>query len=139
MALHHGEALSKAGDFTAAKLALEASLKINPGQYPARVLLGSAYFSLHEFTAAQDQLEGALLINTTPEAQIKLAEIFLAQNKYEEARQLLEAAVKLRRDSTEAYDLLAQAHKGLGNNRRAQQAQSRAKILASQQKPTPHQ
>ena len=132
LALNHGEALSKAGDFPASKLALETSLKLNPGQYGARLLLGSVYLELQEFTAAQDQLEAALLIRTTFEAQVKLANALLAQNKNEEARQQLEEVVKLHRDSADAYDLLSQAYKGLGNKDRAQQAQNRAKFLSTQ-------
>jgi choline-sulfatase len=130
LALNHGEALRKAGDFPAAKLALQASLKRNPSQYAARLQLGFVYFRLHELNSAQDQLEAALLIQSTFEARLKLAEVLLAQEKFEEARQQLEAAVKLRRDSAEAYELLARAYARLGNKESAQQAQSRAKSLS---------
>ena len=123
LALHLGEALSKSGEAQAAEQAFQASLKLNPHEYAARFMLGSFYFSRKEFSAARDQLEAALLIQTTFEAQIELAKVQLAQRKFEEARQQLEAAIKIRGDSAEAYDLLARAYTGLGKKgKRAESA-----------------
>ena len=130
VAMNQGEALSKTGDLAGAKAALEASLKINPGQYRGRFLLGSVCFALHEFNAAQDQLEAALLMQSTFEAQKKLAEVFLAQDKFENARQQLEGAIKAQPDSAEAYELLARAYAGLGKTESASKARTRAKALA---------
>ncbi len=93
IASNQGDALIQAGNFAAAKSALETSLKRNPGQYRARFLLGSTLLALHEFPAAQDQLEAALLLQPTFEAQKKLAEVLLEQGKFAEARQQLEQAI----------------------------------------------
>ncbi|MDP9339151.1 MAG: sulfatase-like hydrolase/transferase [Acidobacteriota bacterium] len=130
LALNHGEALSELGDFHGARLALEASLKTNPSQYTARFLLGSAHFALHEFTAAQDQLEAALLIKNTFEAHLKLGQLFLAQETFEAARQQLEEALKLQPDNAEAYESLSRVYTGLGDTERAKNAQARARSLA---------
>jgi arylsulfatase A-like enzyme/cytochrome c-type biogenesis protein CcmH/NrfG len=134
LALNYGEALSKAGDQREAEEAVQASLKLNPRQYAARFLLGSIYFETQQWNAAQDQLEAALLIQSTPEAHLELAEVLLAEQKFEEARQEAEAAIKIRGDSAEAYELLARAYTGLGKNESAQKAQSHAKALSAQKK-----
>jgi choline-sulfatase len=131
VALKHGEALNMAGDMHGAEHALQASLKLNPDQYHARFLLGSVYFRLRDLRAAEDQLEAALLVQTSFEAEAKLAEVLLAQERFEEARQHLETAITFRRDSSEAYDLLARAFTGLGDKERAQQAENRSKSLLS--------
>jgi choline-sulfatase len=130
IATSEGEALSQAGDPAGAKTALEASLKLNPGQYRARFLLGSVCFALREFNAAQDQLEAALLMQSTFEAQKKLGEVFLAQDKFQNARQQLEDAIKMQPDSAEAYELLARAYDGLGDVGNASKARARAKAMA---------
>jgi choline-sulfatase len=132
LALNYSQALSEAGDAHGAEQALQTSLKLNPNQYGARFSLGSAYFATHEFSAAQDQLEAALLIQATFEAQIKLSEVLLAQQKFAEARQQLEAAIKTKRDSPEAYELLARAYTGLGDKQSAQQARNHSKSLSNQ-------
>jgi len=134
LALNYGEALSKAGDQRGAEEAIQASLKLNPKQYAARFLLGSIYSDTHKLNAAQDQLEAALLIQATSEAHLKLAEVLQAEQKFEEARQEAEAAIKIRGDSAEAYELLARAYTGLGKNESAQKAQSHAKALYAQKK-----
>jgi len=38
------------------------SLKLLPGQFPARLLLGQVYIALKDSKAAEDQLEAALLL-----------------------------------------------------------------------------
>jgi choline-sulfatase len=134
IATNQGEALSQAGDLVGAKAALEASLKLNPGQYRARFLLGSVCFALHEFNAAQDQLEAALLMHSTFEAQKKLGEVFLAQDKFQNARQQLEDAIKMQPDSAEAYELLARAYDGLGDVGSAGKARARANAMVRPKK-----
>jgi Tfp pilus assembly protein PilF len=85
---------------------------------------------MHQTAFAQDQLEAALLIKPTFEAHMNLAEVFLEKHQFEEAREQLEAALTIRRDSAEAYELLAHAYTGLGKKQNAQQAEARAKSLS---------
>lgn len=132
IAFKQGEALNLAEDLHGALEALHASLKMNPSQYPARLLLGQVYFNLHDAAAAQDQLEAALLLQPTFEAKFILAEVLLAQEKYADALQHLEALAKLRRDSPEVYDFLARAYTGLHNDQQARQAENRARFLRTQ-------
>ena len=61
-AFHEGQAREKAGDFAGARDALEASLKLTPGQFPARLLLGQVYLGLKDPKNAEDQFEAALLL-----------------------------------------------------------------------------
>ncbi|HEY8716331.1 MAG TPA: sulfatase-like hydrolase/transferase [Candidatus Acidoferrum sp.] len=137
LALSLGEALRNAGDLRGAERALQASLKTNPNQYAARFQLGVVYCDLRRFAAAQDQLEAALLIQPTFEAELKLGELFLTQTRFKEAADQLEAATKTQHDSARAYELLAQAFEGLGNNVRAQQARSRARALSAREMKQP--
>jgi choline-sulfatase len=130
LALQEGEAMSKAGNLGGAEKALQTSLKLKPGQYAARLALGSVYLKMHQPAFAQDQLEAALLIKPTFEAHMNLAEVFLEKHQFEEAREQLEAALTIRRDSAEAYELLAHAYTGLGKKQNAQQAEARAKSLS---------
>ncbi len=61
-AFYEGQAREKIGDFAGARDALEASLKLIPGQFPARLLLGEVYLGLKEAKNAEDQFEAALLL-----------------------------------------------------------------------------
>jgi choline-sulfatase len=137
LALNLGEALRGAGDLRGAERALQASLKSNPHQYAARLQLGVVYFDLQEFAAAQDQLEAALLIQPAFEAELKLGELFLKENKFKEAVEQLGEATRTRHDSARAYELLAQAFEGLDDRAKAQQARNRAQALSPQRKQAP--
>jgi cytochrome c-type biogenesis protein CcmH/NrfG len=61
-AFYEGQAREKTGDFAGARDALEASLKLTPGQFPARLLLGQVYLALKDPKNAEDQFEAALLL-----------------------------------------------------------------------------
>ena len=61
-AFYEGQAREKIGDFAGARDALEASLKLTPGQFPARLLLGQVYLGLKDPKNAEDQFEAALLL-----------------------------------------------------------------------------
>jgi arylsulfatase A-like enzyme/Flp pilus assembly protein TadD len=74
-AFYEGQAREKTGDFTGARDALEASLKLTPGQFPARLLLGQVYLGLKDPKNAADQFEAALLLQPeSAEAQQGLAQ-----------------------------------------------------------------
>jgi choline-sulfatase len=74
-AFYEGQARERIGDFTGARDALEASLKLNPGQFPARLLLGQVYLGLKDPKNAEDQFEAALLLQPkSAEAQKGLAQ-----------------------------------------------------------------
>jgi choline-sulfatase len=59
---YQGRALQKLHDLDGAREALEASLKLKPGQFNARLLLGQIYLDLGNSNAAEDQFDAALLI-----------------------------------------------------------------------------
>ncbi|HMH05224.1 MAG TPA: tetratricopeptide repeat protein, partial [Terriglobales bacterium] len=62
-------------DLAGAREALEASLQLTPGQFPARLLLGQVYLGLKDPKSAEDQFEAALLLQPkSAEAQLGLTQ-----------------------------------------------------------------
>jgi choline-sulfatase len=129
-AFYQGQALEKSGDLAGARDALETSLKLTPGQFSARLLLGEVYLRLKNSQAAEDQFEAALVLQpNSVEAQLDLAKALIASDNFREAVGGLEELTKSHADSSEAWELLAQAYRGLGNEARARLAQNRASRL----------
>jgi uncharacterized protein HemY len=62
---NEGQALEKIHDLAGARDALETSLKLQPGQFQARLLLGQVYLGLKDAKAAEDQFEAALLVQAS--------------------------------------------------------------------------
>ncbi len=120
----------KTDDLGGARDALEASLKLQPSQLPARLLLGQVYLRLNEPKAADDQFEAALLLEPkSVEAQIGAAKTQIAQGNFSDAAQELEGLSKSHPDNADVFDALAEAYAGAGRREDAQQAESRAKQL----------
>ena len=129
---HEGQALEKTHDLGGARDALEASLKLMPGQFDARLLLGQVYLGLQDPTAAEDQFEAALLLESgSVEAQLGLADAQITKGNFAEAAQSLEALSKVQTKNAQVFDLLAKAYSGLGKKTEAQKAEARAKLLSS--------
>lgn len=63
IAFDEGQALEKTGDLPGSREALTASLKLDPSQFLARLLLGQVYLRLKDPKAAEDQFEAALLLH----------------------------------------------------------------------------
>src|SRR5258708_12308943 len=61
-AFYEGQALEKMHDLAGARDALEISLKLLPGQFPARLLLGRVYLEMKNPKPAEDQSEPPLLL-----------------------------------------------------------------------------
>jgi choline-sulfatase len=131
---HEGQALKKTLDLGGARDALEASLKLMPGQFDARLLLGQVYLGLTDPAAAEDQFEAALLLQSgSVEAQLGLADAQITKGSFAEAAQSLQALSKVQAKNAHLFDLLAKAYSGLGMKAEAQQAATRAKLLSQQQ------
>lgn len=129
---HEGQALEKTHDLGGARDALEASLKLMPGQFEARLLLGQVYLGLKDPAAAEDQFEAALLLQpSNVEAQLGLADAQITKGNFAEAAQSLEALSKVQTKNAQVFDLLAKAYSGLGKKTEAQKAEARAKLLSS--------
>src|SRR5260370_41366543 len=62
IALDYARALKMNHDPNGARNVLQASLRANPHQFAARLLLGQIYFRLGDADAATDQLESAALL-----------------------------------------------------------------------------
>ncbi len=129
---HEAQALEKTHDLGGARDALEASLKLMPGQFEARLLLGQVYLGLKDPAAAEDQFEAALLLQSgSVQAQLGLADAQITKGNFAEAAQSLEALSRVQAKNAHVFDLLAKAYSGLGKRTEAQQAATRAKLLSS--------
>jgi predicted Zn-dependent protease len=129
-ALAYARALELSGDLAGARDTLLASLKLNPEQFDARLTLGRVYLGLKDLNAAEDQFEGAVLLQPgSSEAQVELAKTLIHRKKFTEAAELLEAAAEASNRNPEIFELLAQAYSGLGRRQEAERARSRAKAL----------
>jgi tetratricopeptide (TPR) repeat protein len=133
-AFDYARALNLSGDLPHARDALDASLKLNPSQFPARLLMGQICLRLEDPKAAEDQLEAALLLQPrNREAQLALAEAMLAQREFPDAANVLETVAKSQPQDPDVYELLAQTYRELGKNALASQAEARAKALQTGQ------
>jgi cytochrome c-type biogenesis protein CcmH/NrfG len=130
LTLDYGRALELSGDPGGARDALQATVKLNPNQFGARLLLGQIYFRLGDSNAALDQLEDAALLQPeNVEAKTSLAKVLVSQRKFSEVLDLLEPLVKSSGDNADVFESLAQAYAGLGRPKDAERAEFHAKAL----------
>jgi predicted Zn-dependent protease len=93
-------------------------------------LLGRVELRMNDLSAAEDQLEAALLVEPqNAEAKILLAEVLVAQKKFADAAAQLEPLSRTH-PSSELYETLSKAYAGEGKTEAAQKAQARAKALS---------
>jgi predicted Zn-dependent protease len=129
-AFYEGQAREKTGDLAGARDALEASLKLQPGQLPARLLLGKVYLGLKNPKAAADQFEAAQLLDSSSvEAQLGLSRAQIADGNFNDALAQLETLSTSQPDNAEVFELLSQAYGGVGKKQEAEQAENKAKSL----------
>lgn len=135
LTLDYGRALELNGDLEGARDILQASLKLDPNQFAARLLLGQIYFRLGDANAALDQLEDASLLQPeNVEAKISLAKVLISQKKFAEVLDLLEPLADSFGDNADVLQSLAQAYAGLGRTNDARRIESRAKALQNRKK-----
>ncbi len=135
-ALEYGRALELGGDLPGARVALQASLKLNPHQFAARIALGRVYLSLNDSKAAEIQFEEAVLLQPgSSEAQIDLAKALIRQKKFADAVELLEPVAGSSSSDAEMFEVLAEAYTGVGRRQDAQRAQSQARALQKSKRP----
>lgn len=135
-AFDYGQALELSGDLPRARDTLQASLKLSPNQFAARLLLGRVYLSLGDAKAAEDQLEAAVLSQPgNAEAQMELAKALNHQKKFADVVELLEPIAESSSNAPEMFQLLSQAYAGLGRRQDAQRAELRAKALQKSKRP----
>jgi choline-sulfatase len=126
----YARALEMSGDLPGARDVLQASLKLNPDQFAARLSLGRIYFSLNNSKAAEVQFEAAVLLQPgSAEAQIDLAKALIRQKKFADVVELLEPVADSSSSDAEMFEVLAEAYTGLGRRQDAQRAQLRTRAL----------
>jgi tetratricopeptide (TPR) repeat protein len=127
MAYDYGRALELSGDLVGARNALQASLRLNPKQFAARLLLGLVWLKSNDPQAAEDEFEAALLLQpASAKAQIGLARALLGQKKFGDAVDFLEERIKSSGNNADFFELLAQAYLGVGKPGPAQRAKDQA-------------
>ncbi len=130
IAFEYGKALQKNGELAGARDSLDASLKLLPSQFPARLLLGEVYLDLRDGDAAEDQFEAALLLRpNSVEAQVDLARAQILQSDFAGAVEQLGPLSKLQPGRAEVFELLARAYTGAGDKREAAEAEKKAQLL----------
>ena len=130
IAYDYGRALELSGVLVGARHALQASLKLNPKQLAARLLLGLIWLKSNDPKAAEDEFEAALLLQpASAEAQIGLARALLRQKKFGDAVGFLEERTKSSGNNADFFELLAQAYIGVGKPGPAQRAKDMARRI----------
>ena len=128
-AFYEGQARFAMRDFSGARDALEASLRLLPEQLPARILLAKTYLRLDKPGSAEDQLQAALLVDSgNADAQLELGRVLLAEKKYAEAVSQLKSVTE-QHPTAESFGLLKQAYAGQGKAQLAAGAAKRAAEL----------
>jgi choline-sulfatase len=136
IAFDYGRALELNSDLPGARDSLQASLRLNPKQLAARLLLGQVYLKSNDAKAAEDEFETALLLQPgSAEAQIGLARALLHEKKFADAVELLEESRKSGSNNADIFELLARAYKGLGKPVQAHQAADQAKRIRGTKTP----
>ncbi len=108
---------------------LEVAEDLLPGFPLVALYRAQAYLALGDLEAARQAAEQAHRDVTLLPAYKVLAQVDLAQGKYAEARSLLLTYLQYQQDDAEAYYLLAQACRGVGDLKAALQANERARRL----------
>jgi len=130
IALDYARALKMNHDPNGARNVLQASLKANPHQFAARLLLGQIYFRLGDAEAATDQLESAALLQPeNVEARTSLAKVLLTQKKFADVVELLEPLAQSSPNEADVFALLGQAYAGVGRRQDARRAESQSQAL----------
>src|SRR5437660_1691087 len=130
IAYDYGRALELSGVLVGARHALQASLKLNPKQLAARLLLGQIWPKSNDPKAAEDDFEAATLLQpASAEAQIGLARALLRQKKFGDAVGFLEERTKSSGNNADFFELLAQAYIGVGKPGPAQRAKDMARRI----------
>jgi arylsulfatase A-like enzyme/cytochrome c-type biogenesis protein CcmH/NrfG len=130
LALDYARAQESNGDRSGACDTLQVTLKADPNQFPARLLLGKLYFRSGDADAALDQLEDAALLQPENlEAKTALSQVLISMKKFADVVELLEPLAKSSSNNADVFESLAQAYSGLGRLKEAQRAEARVKAL----------
>jgi predicted Zn-dependent protease len=106
------------------------SLKLNPNQIDARLLLGQVNLKAKDYKSAEDDFESAIMLQpASEEAQIGLAKALLGQKKFADAVEMLETSTSSDTKNPVMFQLLAQAYRATGKQAQATKAEGQAKRL----------
>jgi predicted Zn-dependent protease len=136
LAFEQARASEGNGDLSGAKEALEASLKLNPTYFQARLLLGKIDLERKDLKAAEDEFEAALLLQPeNKEALLGKAKTLFAAGKFLEVVRQLEPMARAQSSDVAVFELLAQTYAALGETEKAEQSKIRAKTMRGTPRP----
>jgi predicted Zn-dependent protease len=135
LALDYARAQEVCGDLAGARDTLQATLKVNPLQFPALLLLGQVYLRLGNETAALDELEDAAVMQPeNVQAKVSLSSVLISQKKFADVVELLEPVASSSGNNADVFAVLAEAYRGLGRSKDAERAKVRGKALRNPKK-----
>jgi predicted Zn-dependent protease len=135
LALDYARAQEFGGDLASARDTLQATLKVNPHQFPALLLLGQVYLRLGNETAALDELEDAAVMQPeNVEAKVSLSQVLIIQRKFTDVVELLEPVASSSGNNADVFAALAEAYRGLGRSKDAERAEAHVKALRKPKK-----
>jgi predicted Zn-dependent protease len=109
---------------------LEATLKLLPGQFEARLLLGQVYLQLKDPKAAEDQGQAALLVQPDSiDAAILVARAQIAEGRSNDATETVKPFLTSRSNRVQVFDALAQAYAEAGEEDDARRMKRQADDL----------
>lgn len=103
-----------------ARQAFEEELKLDPGNAGSEFQLGDLARQERQWTEAIQHFDRARrMAPQSPEILIGIAGTFIAQGKFEDAREPLEEAIKLDADNSQAHYMLSSVYRRLGREQDA--------------------
>jgi putative PEP-CTERM system TPR-repeat lipoprotein len=129
--IQQGKQRQAKAEWKGAIIEFKNAVKLQPNNFNARFLLGSAYFSLGDYWSAAKELDRALELGADPESVMQsLAYARLQNGRFDEALEdILPEVVNDKARKAALYALQGLAHLGLMNTVSAREVLIRAKEL----------
>jgi Tfp pilus assembly protein PilF len=143
IAMFYGWTLYYLGEPDAARRQFETVLARRPEDPESHFALGLIDYDADDLAAATRRLEAAIALagaradaRAEGKARARLADVYVRRGELARARELLEAAVRLRPDAYEAYHKLATVLERLGDAAGAARARARHREVREQVRPS---
>lgn len=124
--VRYGEALASAGAYPDAIKQLQAAVKLDPKHTGAWLDLGLIAMQQNDRSTAESYFKKVLELtsgssfeeinNRREQAYFHLGEIALDAKRYQDAAGYFKASIRIRKDASDSYYLLAQSFRGMGSD-----------------------
>jgi tetratricopeptide (TPR) repeat protein len=113
-----------------ALVCFETALRLRPDYVPLQVRYGRALFQAGKMNEGEERFNAAIAIDPRcVDAYVGLAQVELARNNPEEAKQSAQKAIELNPKQSDAYALLADAYRGLHDLDAASRVEKQSQTL----------